>query len=108
MRHRVRTVCLAAIAVASLAATPRSQADEFNSVLRLPARALDVAQDRIAFEYAVQKMPVLERPDRFGHFYGNTVRRLHRRRVARQAAPTPVRPVPRQTYLLPPLPTSRR
>ena len=29
---------------------------------------------------AIHQMPLLQRPDRPGHFYGNTVRRIYRRR----------------------------
>ncbi|HUT09093.1 MAG TPA: hypothetical protein VMY42_01230 [Thermoguttaceae bacterium] len=31
---------------------------------------------------AIRRMPLRERPDRPGHFYGNTVRRIHARRVS--------------------------
>ena len=31
----------------------------------------------------IRQMPLLERPDRPGHFYGNTVRRINRRRAGR-------------------------
>jgi hypothetical protein len=31
----------------------------------------------------IRQMPLLERPNRPGHFYGNTVRRLHNRRMSR-------------------------
>jgi len=31
----------------------------------------------------IRQMPLLERPNRPGHFYGNTVRRIHGRRVGR-------------------------
>lgn len=30
---------------------------------------------------AIRQMPLLERPDRPGHIYGNTVRRMHRWRT---------------------------
>lgn len=30
---------------------------------------------------AIRQMPITSRPSRPGHFYGNTVRRLHRMRV---------------------------
>jgi len=36
---------------------------------------------RAAYRRSIRRMPLLERPDRFGHFYGNTVRRLHVRRM---------------------------
>ena len=29
----------------------------------------------------IRQMPLLERPNRIGHFYGNTVRRMHYRSV---------------------------
>ncbi len=29
---------------------------------------------------AIKSMPITERPSRAGHFYGNTVRRVHNRR----------------------------
>jgi hypothetical protein len=29
---------------------------------------------------AIKSMPITERPNRVGHFYGNTVRRVHNRR----------------------------
>ncbi|QDT67424.1 hypothetical protein MalM25_03220 [Planctomycetes bacterium MalM25] len=39
------------------------------------------AQTRLATvrqgEAAVRELPIHERPNRFGHFYGNTVRRRH-------------------------------
>lgn len=31
----------------------------------------------LAAEAEVREMPILERPNRLGHFYGNTVRRRH-------------------------------
>jgi hypothetical protein len=31
----------------------------------------------------IRQMPITERPSRPGHFYGNTVRRLHHRRGGR-------------------------
>jgi hypothetical protein len=35
-----------------------------------------------AFREAIRRMPLIERPDRPGHFYGNTVRRIHTRRMS--------------------------
>lgn len=40
---------------------------------RFPTRAASRAQ--------IQQLPILERPDRFGHIYGNTVRRINRLRT---------------------------
>lgn len=31
-----------------------------------------------AYREKIRAMHILDRPDRIGHFYGNTVRRLHR------------------------------
>ncbi len=42
---------------------------------RMPA---DPVQ-RAAMRQSIRDTPLLERPDRPGHIYGNTVRRLHRR-----------------------------
>lgn len=38
------------------------------------------ANSRQEYRDAIRSMPLLERPNRFGHFYGNTVRRLYYRR----------------------------
>ncbi len=48
------------------------------TVNRTPATPVSM---RAARREAIRRMPLLARPDRPGHFYGNTVRRLHRRRV---------------------------
>jgi hypothetical protein len=39
---------------------------------------------------AIKEMPLLERPNRFGHFYGNTVRRINERRSNHSSADAPV------------------
>ncbi len=44
-----------------------------------PMAAASVAQQR----ETIRQMPLLERPNRPGHFYGNTVRRIHDRRMRR-------------------------
>ncbi len=38
------------------------------------------AQTRAQQRKAIQEMPLLSRPDRVGHFYGNTVRHAYQRR----------------------------
>ncbi len=38
------------------------------------------ANSRQAYREAIRSMPLLERPNRFGHIYGNTVRRIYHRR----------------------------
>jgi len=39
-----------------------------------------MAQTRAQQREAIHEMPLLSRPDRFGHFYGNTVRHAYQRR----------------------------
>lgn len=49
-----------------------------------------LANSRQQYREAIRSMPLLERPNRFGHFYGNTVRRINHRRhgnLPRQQAP---------------------
>lgn len=54
------------------------------SVLVLALATMSVgdvfANSRQAYREAIRSMPLLERPNRFGHFYGNTVRRIYHRR----------------------------
>jgi len=38
------------------------------------------ANSRQQYREAIRSMPLLERPNRFGHIYGNTVRRIYHRR----------------------------
>ncbi|MBC7354161.1 MAG: hypothetical protein H5U08_17535 [Thermogutta sp.] len=38
------------------------------------------ASSRREYREAIRSLPLLERPNRFGHFYGNTVRRIYYRR----------------------------
>lgn len=40
------------------------------------------AATRAAEREAIRQTPILQRPSRPGHFYGNTVRRIHRRRIS--------------------------
>jgi len=62
---------LLATATTSFAADP----------LVLPApNAVRGVPNRVQRE-AIREMPILERPYRFGHFYGNTVRRRHHRQM---------------------------
>jgi hypothetical protein len=57
-----------AMAAAGLAFTARNDASSANSV------AVNAATRQ-----AIKSMPILERPNRVGHFYGNTVRRANER-----------------------------
>jgi len=40
-----------------------------------------VMRSRAAYRQAIRRFPLLARPDRPGHFYGNTVRRIYRQRA---------------------------
>jgi len=42
------------------------------------ARARTASSNR----QAIKQMPILQRPSRFGHFYGNTVRRRYSRQTS--------------------------
>jgi len=43
--------------------------------------ALATARSQAAYREAIRQTPLLMRPNRPGHFYGNTVRRMHARRM---------------------------
>ncbi len=58
----LRSLLLAALVAAPFAAPAEAQ-----------TRAATVRQG----EAAVRQMPLTERPNRIGHFYGNTIRRRH-------------------------------
>ncbi|MEN0110442.1 MAG: hypothetical protein AAF805_07950 [Planctomycetota bacterium] len=63
---------LVVLTLATLAATPAiGQRDAPDPLTRV-----------LASEAEVRATPMLERPNRIGHFYGNTVRRLHYRTLA--------------------------
>lgn len=58
----LRSLLLAALVVASITLTADAQ-----------SRVATIRQS----EVAIRQMPIHERPNRIGHFYGNTVRRRH-------------------------------
>ena len=43
----------------------------------------ETREERAAVRQAIRNTPLLERPNRPGHFYGNTVRRINERRSER-------------------------
>lgn|GEM_PF-3949995 len=45
------------------------------------ARRIQLVAPRQTQRQVIRQMPLLERPYRVGHFYGNTVRRIHYRTV---------------------------
>lgn len=78
----------AVLALATLAAAPA-----------FGQRVADSPIARVrASEAEVRSKPLLERPNRIGHFYGNTVRRLHYRTFAVNRRHTD-RPVARYFYV---------
>jgi len=46
-------------------------------------RTTTVLRARTTRREAIRQMPILQRPDRPGHFYGNAVRRRYRRSMGR-------------------------
>ena len=74
MIHRILIALTITLAMAAAAETASAQSANRSRTVATPARA------RAAQREAIRQMPLLTRPDRPGHFYGNTVRRVHRRR----------------------------
>ena len=62
------------------------------------AAAQQVVQQIASAEQAVQEQPLLDRPNRLGHFYGNTVRRAHHGRLCVNCGQSD-RPMRRYFYL---------
>jgi len=76
MIFRMITVCLF---VAAVLAIPQPASAVGTTTI---ARALNAtARARSAYRQSIQRLPIQLRPDRPGHFYGNTVRRIYRRRA---------------------------
>lgn len=69
------------VAVDGLFAAPAPTTTTPNQAVVAPAPAsavvVDSAAARAAERQAIRQMPLLMRPNRPGHFYGNTVRRLY-------------------------------
>ncbi len=74
MRFRCVAAALLAILILPAVAAARPAASNRRAV---PA---PTAPDSLNRE-TIRQMPLLERPDRPGHIYGNTVRRMHRLRT---------------------------
>jgi len=51
------------------------------------SRTATTVQQRASVSYStrqqIRQLPILARPNRPGHFYGNTVRRIYHRRMSR-------------------------
>ncbi len=64
------------LVVALFAAVGPSQAVQASSPAVVPEAG--VLESRAAHRRAIRRMPLMQRPDRFGHFIGNTMRRRAR------------------------------
>lgn len=62
-----------AITLSALWAFPKANGDEALVRARGRAQTTTLTRDQI------KQMPILQRPNRLGHFYGNTVRRRYYR-----------------------------
>ncbi len=70
----IRCLLTACLFVVLMQAASQSASAQQTQPTARPTSATAVSRTEI------RQMPLLHRPDRPGHFYGNTVRRLHRRR----------------------------
>lgn len=78
---RYGLVLLLALGMATcLASADTASAMTRQTSVILRRMPVEVRQD---YRNAIRAMPLLERPNRPGHFYGNTVRRIHHRRMRR-------------------------
>lgn len=68
---------LAFVAVDGLFAAPTPTTTTTNETVVAPAPVVDSAAARAAERQAIRQTPLLMRPNRPGHIYGNTVRRLY-------------------------------
>lgn len=72
-----RSLILGCFLLAILAMPRPTRAVPPVNLLRMVAGTV---QTGAAYRRCIRHTPILERPHRFGHFYGNTVRRRHHRR----------------------------
>lgn len=77
----IRRCLLMCIAVAALFALPHTLSTAKGQSLLSPAQ-VDL-RTQAARREAIRQMPILMRPNRPGHFYGNAVRRRHAMRTGR-------------------------
>ena len=66
---------LALLLATQSAAQARSQSNGSSAMNNVGSQA--------AYQQSIRDMPLLERPNRPGHFYGNTVRRIYANRHGR-------------------------
>ena len=77
----VRRYLFTCIAVAALFVLPQTVSTANGQTPLFPAPIN--APIQAAHREAIRQMPILNRPSRPGHFYGNTVRRRHAMRTGR-------------------------
>jgi len=80
----VRRCLLTCIAVAALLVLPQTLSTANGQTHVSPATttpAGSIMRTQAAQREAIRQTPILERRNRPGHFYGNTVRRLHAQRT---------------------------
>jgi len=75
--HRLLAVSLLVFCMLVVAGAPRPAEADPTDRVRSTARL-----SRGAYRQAIRRMPLLERPNRPGHFYGNAVRRSRARRLS--------------------------
>ncbi|HYW79588.1 MAG TPA: hypothetical protein VE890_08425 [Thermoguttaceae bacterium] len=78
-RHLLRCIATAALLVLPQALSTANGQTSISPATSVPP--LSNMRTQAAHREAIRQMPILERPNRPGHFYGNTVRRLHARRM---------------------------
>lgn len=76
MTYRFVIACLFAVSTLVI-----SQPAHAVSVRTVGRTISSTVRSRAADRQAIRRLPIQMRPDRPGHFYGNTVRRIHRQRV---------------------------
>ncbi len=76
MLRRYLMLCCVAAATFTLPSCASAVGPQTVGPVNAPLSTLPAAARR----EAIRRMPLLMRPNRPGHFYGNTVRRMHARR----------------------------
>ena len=73
----IRRYAIASFVLVAMFATPEPvPAEQTTPAFRASTATVS---SNAAYRQVIRQTPILQRPDRPGHFYGNTVRRRHRR-----------------------------
>jgi len=73
MTRRCLMICLVLVAVWTM---PRTASARPRPTEQTPQPVFSYTAEQ---RRTIREMPIVQRPDRTGHFYGNAVRRRHRR-----------------------------